>query len=110
MITYWKKGPELLPGLGMTTTYQEVNGEWITRQVEVYDDRWYMADSPEVHHPELGGGLCDRPLSDMISQGIFGPENQIEKSVFEEAWHEAVRRTTSVDALRKISDPAVVSI
>jgi hypothetical protein len=72
--------------LGQGIFYVEFDGEWASRQVEVYGDRWFC--SLKDYHEEIGPGLCDLPLSDME----LGPEQEIFGEEFELVWKEAERR------------------
>jgi hypothetical protein len=74
-------------GLGPGKVFLEFEGEWATRQVEVYRDRWLC--SMVDYHPEIGGGLVDQPLSVLD----LGPDNAISREEFERIWDEAVRRS-----------------
>ncbi len=78
---YFKRAAE--SGLGPGVVYLEFDGEWATRQVEVYGDRWFC--SLQGYHPELGPGLVDQPLSVLELR----PQHEISEAEFEEAWQEA---------------------
>jgi hypothetical protein len=71
--------------LGEGTAYFEFDGEWAIRQVENYGDRWFY--SSKSYHQEIGPALCDQPLSEL---GL-GPEHEISKESFEQAWDRAKR-------------------
>ena len=61
--------------------YIEFDGDWATRQVECYGDRWF--NSNQRYHQELGGmGLCDQKLS-AAGMKIGDP---IDAREFESAW------------------------
>lgn len=73
--------------VGPGVIYNEFDGEWATRQVEVYGDRWFS--SLDDYNPELdAGGLADKPLSELD----LGPEYEISQEEFEDAWQSALRR------------------
>ena len=71
--------------IGPGVVFHESDGEEPTRQVERYGDRWFS--SREEHHPELGPGLVDQPLSELD----LGSEHEISAEEFEEAWRESGR-------------------
>ena len=70
--------------LGRGLFYVEYEGEVATRQVERYGDRWYS--SRREYNPELGLGLTDRTLSENLASGVLGPECEISREEFEDAW------------------------
>jgi hypothetical protein len=74
-------------GLGPGKVYLEFEGEWATRQVEVYRDRWLC--SMVDYHPGIGAGLVDQPLSVLE----LGPDNEISREEFERIWIEAMTRS-----------------
>lgn len=84
MKSYYRRAAE--SDLGEGVAYIEFDGEWATRQVEIYGDRWF--DSRTAFHDEIGPGLCDQPLSEM---GMLD-EEEITAEEFERIWAEAVVR------------------
>jgi hypothetical protein len=70
-------------GLGPGSIWTEFVGEEPTRQVECYANRWFS--SRNEHHPELGPGLAEGPLSAMN----YPRENEVTAEEFEEAWRTA---------------------
>jgi hypothetical protein len=72
--------------LGPGVVYHEFDGDEPTRQAERYGERWFS--SREEHHPELGPGLVDLPLSELE----FEPEHEISADEFERAWEESEPR------------------
>jgi hypothetical protein len=73
-------------GIGKGAVWLEFDGDWATRQVELYDGRWYS--SVGEYHPDLGGGgLADQPLQ----EHEFQPSEEISAEEFEAAWNEALR-------------------
>ncbi len=79
--------------LGKGSVWLEFDDDWATRQVEVYDGRWYC--SIDKSHPELGGSLTHEPLR---VHG-FLPEEEITAEEFEAAWSEALRYRSSHNRL-----------
>jgi hypothetical protein len=71
--------------IGPGVVLHEFDGEEPTRQVERYGDRWFS--SRDEHHPELGPGLVDVPLSALD----LGGEDEISAEEFEEAWRKSGR-------------------
>jgi hypothetical protein len=86
MKLYFKHEAESELGLGVV--YLEFNGNWASRQVEIYEDKWFLSNRD--YHPETGGlSLCDQPLSE-IGLGI---EHEISQSEFEIVWNEALKKS-----------------
>jgi hypothetical protein len=75
--TYWRTAAE--SDLGEGVAYFEFQGEWATRQVEVYGEHW--VSSRDEQGP-IGPNLCDQPLSELE----LLDEEQITKEEFEVAW------------------------
>ncbi len=84
MKRYFKREADI--GLGPGVAYVEFDGEWATRQVEIYGERWLS--SLDSYHDDIGPGLVDQPLS-LLG---FEPEHEISQAEFEEIWAEMVRR------------------
>lgn len=82
MIQYFKREAESVFGQGFF--YAEFCDGWATRQVEVYNGRWFC--SKQDFHPGLGPALADQPLSEID----LGPEHEIVREEFEEAWKKAL--------------------
>ena len=78
MKRYFKREAESALGVGVA--YLAFDGEWATRQVENYGDRWFRSDRD--FHAELGSALCDQPLAEL---GLTA-ENEVEQFEFEQAW------------------------
>jgi hypothetical protein len=96
MPRYFKRDAEC--GLGKGVAYFEFVGEWATRQVEVYGDRWFC--SLDDYYAELGPGLIDQPLAGLG----MGPEHEISAGEFERVWAVAVtRRQPQGDSLARPS-------
>ncbi len=70
-------------GLGPGSVWNEFRDDEPNRQVERYGSRWFS--SRNEHHPELGPGLAEGPLSAMD----YGPEHEVTAEEFEEAWRMA---------------------
>ncbi len=87
MMRYFKHEAE--SDLGFGIAYVEFEDEWASRQVEIYDGRWFC--SLEDYHDEIGLGLSDPPLSD----AELGLEYKISKEDFESIWAEAEARYNS---------------
>jgi len=85
MKRYFKREAESDLGIGIA--YFEFDGEWATRQVEKYQERWFC--STQDYHPEIGPGLIDQPLSQLD----FEPEHEISEGEFEQAWEEAQKQS-----------------
>jgi hypothetical protein len=75
-------------GIGKGAVWLEFDADYPTRQVELYDGRWYS--SIDEYHPELGGGLSDRPLP----WHEFQPDEEVSAEEFAAAWNEALRHRT----------------
>ncbi|MEH1820911.1 MAG: hypothetical protein V7L31_17840 [Nostoc sp.] len=74
--------------LGMGIAYIEFDGDWASRQVEIYGDKWFLSNT--VYHPETRGmALCDQPLSETC----LGTEHEISESEFELVWSEALKKS-----------------
>jgi len=86
MMRYFKHDAE--SDLGFGVAYVEFENEWASRQVEIYDGRWFC--SLEDYH-DIGPGLSDQPLAD----AELGPEYEISKAEFEAIWAEAEARYSS---------------
>jgi hypothetical protein len=84
MKRYFKRAAD--GSLGKGVAYFEFAGEWATRQVEVYGDRWFC--SLDAYHPELGPGLIDQPLAQLG----MGAEHELSADEFERVWAKAVAR------------------
>jgi len=82
----WTTDINSLSDLGEGTVYFEFDGQWATRQVEVYGDRWLC--SSKDYPPGVGPGLCDQPLSELD----LHKEHEIFKVEFEHVWREGQRR------------------
>jgi hypothetical protein len=67
---------------GVGTAYLEIEGEWPTRQVEVYGQTWLWGDAA---HPEH---LADQPLETLD----LTDEDEIGSKEFDRVWAEALRR------------------
>jgi hypothetical protein len=78
MKRYFKRDAE--SDLGDGEVWFEFDGEQPVRQVERYGDRWFSSRSD--HHPEIGPGLVDQPLSVLE----LGSEDEIGAEEFEWAW------------------------
>jgi hypothetical protein len=72
-------------GLGDGLVYFEYDGDIPTRQVELYDGRWF--DSRTAYHEELGPGLVDQPRA---AVGLT-VDDEISADEFEAAWSASVR-------------------
>jgi len=83
MKKYYKRDAE--SDLGFGTVYLEFDGEWATRQVEKYGERWFCSNVE--YHEDIGPALVDQPLS-VLELSI---ENEISLFEFEEAWEQAIR-------------------
>ncbi|MEZ6062403.1 MAG: hypothetical protein R3C19_18830 [Planctomycetaceae bacterium] len=71
--------------LGAGTAWVEFGSDgWATRQVECYDGRWFC--SIEEYFDELGGTLCDQPMSELD----LSDSEEITKPEFETAWKTAI--------------------
>ena len=75
------RAEESAPGAG--TFWIEFGGDQPVRQVERYGGRWFS--SRHDHHPGLGPGLVDQPLSEFE----LDPQDEISAEEFESAWEEA---------------------
>jgi hypothetical protein len=82
MKRYYKHHAESEMGLGVA--YLEFDGEWATRQVEIYGERWFC--STKKYHPAIGPGLSDQPFSVLV----LGPEHEITGEEFEVIWEKAL--------------------
>jgi hypothetical protein len=73
--------------LGLGTMYLEFEGEWATRQVECYGDRWFHSDpgAPRAYHDGVGPALVDQPLGEL---GL-GEDAEISAAEFEAVWVKA---------------------
>jgi hypothetical protein len=83
MKRYYKHDAESEVGLGVA--YLEFDGEWATRQVEIYGDCWFC--SMKAYHPEIGPALIDQPFSVLELQ----PEQEITSEEFEVIWEKALK-------------------
>jgi hypothetical protein len=86
------------PGVGRGSVWLEFERDWATRQVELYDGRWYCSD--KEYHPELGPGLTDRPLW----EHEFAPEEEITAAEFEVAWDRATQFSVQEQVKRLITE------
>lgn len=68
--------------LGVGEAYLEFRGQWASRQVEVYPQKWRRADQ------ENNTWLADQPL-DAIG---LESEHEITAEEFESIWEEALER------------------
>ncbi|MBK9165628.1 MAG: hypothetical protein IPM21_17300 [Acidobacteria bacterium] len=84
MKRYFKHTAESQYGTGVV--YFEFEGEWATRQIEIYGDRWFT--SRHDYHIELGPGLADQPLSEI---GLTNSD-EISQTEFETFWAESLSR------------------
>jgi hypothetical protein len=73
------------PGVGTGSVWLEFEGDYATRQVELYDGKWHS--SIDKFHPDLGGSLTHEPLS--VHE--FVPSEEIAAEEFEKAWDEALK-------------------
>lgn len=64
--------------------WTEWEGEWNTRQVQWYYNRWLS--SVDEYWPGLGRSLSDQPLS----RSTDGEAQEISAQEFERVWHEAL--------------------
>ena len=78
---YFKGNADI--GFGPGHCYTEFEGEWATRQVEIYERRSFSSlDDDETH----GGNLCDQPLSTLdLTKG-----EEISADEFEAAWKRVI--------------------
>lgn len=72
--------------LGEGTQWTEFGDDgWAIRQVETYAGRWFS--SAIEHDPEIGGTLCDQPLSSLdLSESV-----DVTQDEFERVWAQAQR-------------------
>lgn len=77
---YYKREAESEFGEGVA--YIEIDGDWPSRQVEIYGDTWLRGDESRLER------LADQPFAVLE----LGPEYQIEEAEFERIWREAVER------------------
>lgn len=82
MKKYFKRAAESRFGTGVV--YFEFEGEWATRQIEIYGDTWFT--SRNDYHNEFGPGLADQPLSEI---GLT-TSDEISRTEFEELWAESI--------------------
>lgn len=78
MKRYFKRQAESSLGIGVA--YMEFDGDYATRQVENYGEKWFRSD--QDFHPGIGPALCDQPLSEL---GL-GLADQISQEEFEKVW------------------------
>lgn len=86
MMLYFKHEAET--DLGEGAVYLEFDGNWVSRQVEVYGDKWFCSN--KNYYTEIGLALCDQPLGELD----LGSEHEISQSEFEAAWNEALKRNS----------------
>jgi len=85
MKRYFKHRAESDLGRGMA--YMEFDDERVSRQVEIYGDRWFC--STVAYHPEIGPRLMDQPLSILELTSA----DEITQNEFESIWQEALKHT-----------------
>jgi hypothetical protein len=73
---------------GEGVQYVEFDGEWATRQVECYGDRWFNVSLDNCK--EWGRiTLCDQPISKLCIRA----NNVIDVNEFEIAWKKSVEHS-----------------
>jgi hypothetical protein len=84
--------------LGPSVVYHEFDGDEPVRQAERVGERWIS--SREAHHPELGPGLVDLPLTELE----FEPGQEIDAAEFERAWRELRNRRGCRSSIMRSDD------
>lgn len=85
MKRYFKHESESNLGLGIA--YLEFYNNWASRQIEIYDNKWFISN--RIYHPETGGlALCDQPLSELDLEAKY----EISKNEFENIWNQAIKK------------------